>query len=394
MSIALTPQQRRIVTVIWGTYAFYYLGRLNISPALPALQNSLGVGRVEIGWLGTVFFWVYTLGQVVNGELGNHLKPRYIVALGLLLVALTNILFSMQTALWMMLILWGINGFAQATGWAPMMRILSDRLNDKQRQRISTYFPMSFQVGNGLTWAAAGLMVAWGGWQMAFWLPGVIMLGVLAVWWFSDTETLLQKSDQKNMFSFRDMGQEWRHLSWSLLVAAAIGFIHTGMAIWLPTYVSDLKLFPEAMIGSIAGFMAIIGIVGMWFSGQLLTHFHGLRWVMSIITSGLALILIAGAFFPVWPQLFMMACAVMTSSGLAGLLVGTAPMLLAREGRVSSASGVLTAVFGLGGGFAGVMVGVVLEISNWSMVFLLWAGCALLALLLMQRIQQTNEVAT
>ena len=135
MSIALTPQQRRIVTVIWGTYAFYYLGRLNISPALPALQSSLGVGRVEIGWLGTVFFWVYTFGQIVNGELGNHIKPRYIVALGLLLVALTNILFSMQTALWIMLILWGINGFAQATGWAPMMRILSERLNDKQRQR-------------------------------------------------------------------------------------------------------------------------------------------------------------------------------------------------------------------------------------------------------------------
>ncbi len=394
MSIALTPQQRRIVTVIWGTYAFYYLGRLNISPAIPALQNSLGVGRVEIGWLGTAFFWVYTLGQIVNGELGNHIKPRYIVALGLLIVALTNILFSIQTAWWAMLILWGINGFAQSTGWAPMMRILSERLESKQRQRISTFFPMSFQVGNGLTWAMAGLLVAWGGWQMAFWLPGLITLIVLAVWWFADTEISTQKTDQKNTFNFRDMGQEWRHLKWPLLAASAIGFIHTGMAIWLPTYVSDIDLFPEALIGSIAGFMAIVGIVGMWFSGQLLQNLHSLRLVLSVVTSILAVILITGAFIPVWPQLFMMTCAVLTSSGLAGLLLGTAPMMLAKDNRVSSASGVLTAVFGLGGGLAGVMIGVVLEISNWNMVFLLWGGCALLALLLIQMIQQTNEVAT
>lgn len=392
MSIALTSQQRRVVVVVWGTYAFYYLGRLNLSSAIPALSDSLGVSRAEVGSLGTVFFWAYTLGQIVNGELGNHLKPRYIVAVGLLIVALSNVLFSLQTTLLPLLILWGINGFAQASGWAPMMRILSERLDAHQRQRISTFFPMSFQVGNAITWVVAGFLVFWGGWQMAFWLPGFILLGVLGVWWFSDTGTTAVAADERASFRWTDVQREWQQLGLLLFAAAAIGFIHTGMAIWLPTYIGDIGLFPEAFTGTVAGIMALVGIVGMWASGLLLARFCDLRFVLSVVTLALIFVLSASVFLSAWPQLFMIALALIVSSGLAGLLLSSIPILLAREDRVSSAAGALTAVFGLGGGLAGFVVGALLESSNWNAVFALWSGCALLALLLMQTMNNKNEV--
>jgi sugar phosphate permease len=87
----LSPDQRHAVSTIWITYACYYLGRVNLSPVIPALAISLGVSRAEIGTLGTAFFWVYAIGQFINGELGTRISPHRIVTIGLLLIIITNL---------------------------------------------------------------------------------------------------------------------------------------------------------------------------------------------------------------------------------------------------------------------------------------------------------------
>ncbi|MEL6149954.1 MAG: MFS transporter, partial [Chloroflexota bacterium] len=68
VSAALSGEQQRVVWIAWLTYAMFYLGRLNISPALPAIAESLDIGLGEVGLLGTVFFWCYALGQFINGQ--------------------------------------------------------------------------------------------------------------------------------------------------------------------------------------------------------------------------------------------------------------------------------------------------------------------------------------
>ncbi|MBL8153172.1 MAG: MFS transporter, partial [Anaerolineae bacterium] len=181
----LTADQRRIVLTAWGTYACYYLGRLNLSVAIPALVIALGVSRAEVGVLGTVFYWTYGLGTLVIGELGNIFRPRILVALGLLTITLVNLGFSAQTALLPMAILWGINGFAQSTGWSPLLRVLSDHLSAPQRTRVAALFPINFQLGAAVTWAVTGLLVANVGWQSAFWVPGLLLILPLAYWWWS-----------------------------------------------------------------------------------------------------------------------------------------------------------------------------------------------------------------
>ena len=118
----LSKKHKQIVAALCATYGMLYLGRVNISVVLPVLAVELDVSRAEIGILGTVFFWTYAIGNFVNGEIGSHVSPKRVVGLGLLVTAFVNLVFGFQTSLLLMLVLWGLNGFAQSGGWPPIVK--------------------------------------------------------------------------------------------------------------------------------------------------------------------------------------------------------------------------------------------------------------------------------
>ena len=83
-----------ILALCWLTYAAYYFGRVNLAVALPVLGGDLGWSPTALGLLGSVFYWVYAAGQLVNGALGDRLSARRFVAIGLALSGALNVLFS------------------------------------------------------------------------------------------------------------------------------------------------------------------------------------------------------------------------------------------------------------------------------------------------------------
>ena len=191
---ALRKPQNLIVGTLWITYAMYYLGRVNISVVLPMLALDLGASRAEVGALGTVFFWIYGIGHFVSGEIGSHVSPFRMVAFGLLATAIINLVFSFQTTLIAMLFLWGLNGVAQSGGWSPMFRILAERVQPGRIKRVSTLMPFSYVFGTAITWTLIGAVASAGDWRIAFWLPALALLFVLAFWWKAGIDAPKRKS--------------------------------------------------------------------------------------------------------------------------------------------------------------------------------------------------------
>lgn len=377
---ALSADQRRTVQIAWGTYAAFYLGRLNISLTLPLIAGSFDTGLGEVGILGTVFFWCYAVGQIINGQVGNFVRPHWMILSGILLIATTNILFAFQSSLWLMGLLWGINGFAQAAGWGPMLRILSSSLTVTQRQRLSTVFSMSFQVGTSVAWGLSGLLIALGGWRSAFWVPGLLLLGVAFVWRNAELD-VAPGNTSAQVFGLHDVRQEVWQMIPLLVAAAATGFVYIGFLLWLPTFIETWGISSETLLLGLTVLVPLLGIPGMRFAGILLAKQSDLlRTIMSLL-SGLLLCLILGYMISaILPQMVVVLIAVMIASGLAGLLLSAVPILLAKDGRVSSSGGLITAVWSLAGGMAGTVVGGVVDQAGWPMVFILWAGFTIVAM--------------
>lgn len=370
---ALSFDQRRVVMIAWGTYAAFYLGRLNLSPALPRIAETLNIGLGEVGILGTVFFWCYAVGQVITGQIGNTIPPHWVILSGMVLIAVANIAFAFQTSLLALAILWGINGFGQAAGWGPMLRIIASHLSVPQRQRLSTVFSMSFQVGTAISWGISALLIAVASWRMAFWVPGVLLLFAAVHWRWRSLDAEVSAAPRQP-FQLRAMFKEIWQLSPILVTAACVGFVYLGFFLWLPTFMTTSDFLPDWTVRGLTAFAPLIGIPGMHIAGMLLARQSNLLRTMTQMLLGLVVCLLLSYLTTSLMQTGFVLLAVMIVSGMAGLLLSAAPMLLAVDKRVSSAGGLITAVWSVAGGMAGTIVGSVAERSGWPVVFLLWMG--------------------
>ena len=376
LQATLTKSQKLIVGTICATYGLLYLGRVNISVVLPLLAIELDVSRAEVGVLGTVFFWVYGIGNFVNGELGSQISPFRLVGLGLLATAIVNVAFGFQTSLLIMLVLWGINGFAQSAGWPPMIRILAEGLDLSQIKRVSTILPFSYVIGTVVTWTLIGAVATGDNWRVAFWLPGLALL-LTAVFWRA-VGIDAARSDSSGIRIKTIIG-EARGVAFALLVSALAGFVRNGSIIWLPTFILDSELIAENLVGAVAALTQLAAIPGLMLARQrvvrtdqilvtavLMLGAAGLAFALLTITSGMLSIVVV-------------CFAMMILGGAFGLVTSSMPLILAPPGRASPVAGTLNMMATFAGGAAGFSIGALVEHSGWGAVFGLWGIMLLLA---------------
>jgi sugar phosphate permease len=380
--IPLNLSQRRIVSLAWITYASYYLVRVNVSVALPDMQASLGLSKTDVGLISTGFFWAYALGQLINGPLGDRISPRRFIFFGMLGSAVVNLLFGSFSSWLLLLLLWMINGYFQATGWGPILRTLANWLDPKQRTRVSGVFGSSFVVGTALTWLLTGWLVEQFGWRMAFWVPGALTI-LMAFLWRSfardhpDGHQESEESAQQEPISLRllliGVIPRLRKM-WSLVIASVcLGFVLVALTIWLPTYFVEVADLDIGAASQLSALLPVAGIAGTLLIGWISGRF----WVgreAAGLTAVIGLLVIAFAAFPLWSTgLFSNVIMIMVIGagvyGATSLLLGTMALVHGGEKNASSAAGLIDFSFNIGAGFSGGVIGAMLTSQPWSAVF-------------------------
>lgn len=393
--------QRKLVTVAWITYAAYYLGRVNISTAMPDMQSALGFSKSQVGLMTTGFFWAYALGQLINGQLGDRVSPRRFILIGMLASATLNLMFG-ALSLWpVMMVLWALNGYFQATGWGPILRTLANWLTPFQRRKVSGVFGSCFVAGNAFTWLLTGWLVANFGWRAAFFVPAVLM-ALAAVAWFAavrDTpeeaghppvhaaESPAQTQQVRKSSLLRGLVADLRRF-WSLAVAAVfLGFCLVSLIIWLPTYyveVAGLDIGPASTLSTLIPFS---GITGTLLIGWLVGHYFAGREV-SALAGSLAILAFLFVTYPALPvNLVTGSIALMVigavAYGATSLLLATMPLALGERHQASGIAGLMDFSFNIGAGLSGGVVGVILDGQSWNAVFFTLAGASLVAAVFM-----------
>jgi OPA family glycerol-3-phosphate transporter-like MFS transporter len=158
-------------------YATFYLVRNNLSPVKADLQTALGYSKSMLGSIDAVAALSYGVGKFFLGAISDRSDPRKFMATGLALTALCNFAFGAttdyQTHLW----LWGLNGFFQGMGWPPCGRTMGHWFSESERGLKFSIWNTSHNVGGAIAgYLAAKVVTEFGGWQYAFFIPGVIAL--------------------------------------------------------------------------------------------------------------------------------------------------------------------------------------------------------------------------
>ncbi len=177
--------RRRILEATFFGYAIFYVVRNNLSVVAKDMEGALHYDKSDVGSILAITAITYGLGKFVMGAVSDRSDPRKLMAFGLLLTALCNFAFGAVSSFPVHLTLWALNGFVQGMGWPPCGRLMGHWYSERERGLTFSIWNTSHNLGGGL----AGILAAFaaqhfGGWQAAFWFPGIIAtLGSVYLFW-------------------------------------------------------------------------------------------------------------------------------------------------------------------------------------------------------------------
>jgi OPA family sugar phosphate sensor protein UhpC-like MFS transporter len=168
------------LSLLFG-YSFYYVCRSSINVVKKPIIDSGVLNAEQLGNIGFALFITYAFGKITNGFLADRSHIGRFMATGLLVSAVTLILFGFSQTFWVFLLLWGVHGWFQSMGSAPSGASLSQWFSNRERGTRYGIWSMSHSIGEGLTFAITAVVVTYFGWRFGLWGAGALSLAVALV---------------------------------------------------------------------------------------------------------------------------------------------------------------------------------------------------------------------
>jgi glycerol-3-phosphate transporter len=384
----------RILYTSFFGYAVYYFCRVNISMAIPHLQEDLDYSKSQVGLIASALQLTYGLGKFGNGILADRTNPRVFMALGLILSGVVNILFGLSASLVVLTIFWAANGWFQSMGFPAGARLLSHWYSPSEYGRIWGIYGCSHQVGAAIVLVVVGYLGRLG-WEMAFIVPGAIGIAIGALLYerLRDIPSSLglppvelYRNDIKSQAQLADL-ERTRSVKETLFtqvfnnpfiwcVAFGNMFLYVaryGALTWAPTFIKEVKGYQLSTAGWMMALFEVLGILGMlsagWASDRL---FHTRRGpVMAFYMLGAT-----GALLVFWLAPANQAWLFVTALGACGFFIYGPLMLVSVAaagfvGKKSAATAAgFTGLWGYVGAVAsGVGIGWVAQHHGWTAGF-------------------------
>lgn len=384
--------QRAVLWVLWLTYGSLYFCRNNLGVAIPGIKEELHYDAKQMGTVLAALKLAYGLGQFVNGQLAEHVRPRKLLAIGLLTSAALNVLFGWATSLYFLIFIWACNGYVQALGWAPTMRTAANWFPPEQRGRAIGIIGTGYQLCGALTYVVAGWAAHQFGWRGALYVPA-ILVAVSAV------HMLMFLKDSPRRDSAAEVpaqlppirSHSWRENLQLTLTNPSLWFVAMALCLldacrygftdWGVTHLKEVQRDTVSMAAfkyAVLPFGGILGaLVGGWATDRF---FEGRRapviCVMLLVLSALGLAYNRVIHLGLVPSVCILFVIGFCIFGPQVLLVGTLPVDLAKRGTAAAAAGFVNLFGYFGAALGDKITGNLSESFGWNSAVQFWAGCA------------------
>lgn len=395
-------KSRLIFTACFAAYTASYVGRINFSAALSAIVSSGLFTKPEGGLIGSSFFVVYGVFQIINGFLGDKISPFKMIISGLSLSAVANILMTFCKTNIEMAVVWGFNGFALAQLWVAILKILASIINEDMRSKACLNISATLPIGTVLAYLTASLSIKLFSWKYVFYTAAAVLLFACAFF-------TLSYLSSKKLFTLRDVQIPEKFKSDSngkktkstglialfaasgvllLLPADAIhGAIKEGITTWLPTMITEVY-------GTSASFSVLLSIALPIFNlsgAYIITPIYNKLFKKDEMKTGAAILIFT--LIPLSLVMFVSALPLPLSLILLALsttamytynyvIITLVPMRFAKTGKTATVTGFMNAIAYVGSAASSYGFGVVSEKIGWGGTAAVWLALCLTALLL------------
>ncbi|MEA4926449.1 MAG: MFS transporter [Syntrophomonadaceae bacterium] len=171
-----------VVFMVSMMIAINYLDRTNFSVAVPTIMKEFGLSAAQIGFMGSAFFWAYTLIMLPVGGFINKFGPKWAItgsAAGWGIVTILTGACSSFTSFFIIRILLG---FTEAPGFPASARVVSVWTPIKERTFCSACFDCCARLGSAFTPPLVAWLILNWGWRTSFVISGIIAVIYAVIW--------------------------------------------------------------------------------------------------------------------------------------------------------------------------------------------------------------------
>ena len=373
-------------------YASYYLARLNYSIAIPSISEDLQYSKFALGLIGGAFSISYAIGQFVNGQLVDSLGAKRIALSGLILSAFMSLLFGYTDLLILFVIIWGINGYAQSTGWPSVVKIISNWFKSSIGT-IGGVFGSCFLVGNMIAWPLLGYITTNYGWRAAFLAPPFLLVLIVIIFYLGVNEKPEDGEQTVKIEVFHVKSRFKQILLSKRLITISLAymllqFVRSGFTLWAPSYLFETWSLSLDVTGCMAAVIPLGGMIGSMIFGWLSDRAKWLERQTIIFLLILSLSFTLLAFYYVASYNPQIGIILLFLSGLAlygpHILIATViPIEYGEKYGAASVAGFIDGVGYIGLTFADPFIGWIVDIKGWSGAITFWLISSVAAAFLM-----------
>lgn len=403
--------------IMYGTmigYAVYYFCRKNMSMANMHIRNEFGLSNTDMGMIlgaATIF---YAFSKFLSGVLADRMNATVLMAFGLVVSALMNILFGlspvfsatlgMATPLVFFIVFWAISNLFQGLGMPPCSKMLTSWYSAGERGTAWGIWNASHQSGSAIIMITLGFVIPIYGWRAAFFGPAIfaLLISLFILNRLRDTPESIglpsveehkggeAKCAPKEQLPFKEAFSKYilrNKMVWIVCFANFFVYIvRIGVLDWGPTFLQESKGFTAEASGFATSAFEVAGMTGAFVAGLLSDKLmKGRRGPVSVVFMAMLI----GAIFmllsvPAGHPWITSAILIMAGFFVYGpqMLVAVAAADFATREAAATAVG-LTGFFGyIGATVCGIGTGMAVDKFGWNGGFWFWVISAVIGTVL------------
>jgi len=175
------PHRWMVFGVISSVYFFVYFHRVSISVIAPDLLKAFQTHATALGFMSSMYFYVYAFEQPLVGHLSDVLGPRQVVGFWSFVATLGCVIFGLAPNIGWASVGRGLIGFGVGGVYVPAMKAFSQWFREKE---LATMIGLLLAAGNFgaivATTPLAWMAHVWG-WRLSFFIIGGVTLALAFV---------------------------------------------------------------------------------------------------------------------------------------------------------------------------------------------------------------------
>lgn len=369
-----------------AVYFTSYITRINYGAVIEGILSSeeISITKEGAGLVSTAAFFTYGAGQLISGVVGDKVRPRLLIVLGMAVTAVCNIIMPFMTEAVPMMILWGINGFAQAMFWPPMVRMMADNLSEPDYNRACIWVSVGASVASITIYLLAFVCTAFFNWRTLFYISATTAVFMAVIWQIFAPKKDITPEEVSETDDIRKSVSNKHKLSVQIIlmlipIALAIvlqGILRDGVTTWLPTLVSETFDLPSEISILSGVILPVFSMISYNISSKLEEKIKNELITSTVFfvtatvsTACLTIILNVNAILAI----FLIAVTTGCMHGINLMLISRIPKYFGKYGKISTISGVVNAFTYVGSALSTYLFAAISENTGWVYTAVSWS---------------------